>query len=99
MCFHQKMADNKHPPFITKDGYKHIYAPNSPSARTYGTRKGYAPEHKVVMEKKIGGAVPDNKLVHHKDKNKLNNNPDNLELMTPGEHAKIHRLWRLWKKK
>jgi intein/homing endonuclease len=29
-------------------------------------------------------------VVHHKDENKQNNNPDNLEITTPGEHASHH---------
>ena len=28
--------------------------------------------------------------VHHKDENKLNNNPDNLEIMLKGEHTAFH---------
>ena len=30
------------------------------------------------------------KIVHHKDHNKINNNIDNLEIITPSEHAKEH---------
>lgn len=36
------------------------------------------------------GLIKGNVVVHHKDYNGLNNNPDNLEIMTFEEHAKLH---------
>lgn len=30
--------------------------------------------------------------VHHKDRNKLNNHPSNLDIVTPSQHDWIHRL-------
>ena len=29
-------------------------------------------------------------VVHHKDRNKLNNAPDNLEILLPAQHNKLH---------
>ncbi len=29
-------------------------------------------------------------VVHHKDKNKLNNSVDNLQILLPKEHSKLH---------
>lgn len=64
---------------IDKDGYKQIF------------RNGkYVREHRLVMERTLGRKLNSNELVHHKDKNKLNNNPDNLELMSFSEHARHH---------
>ena len=37
-----------------------------------------------------GCCKTDNVVVHHKDENKSNNNPDNLEITTPGEHTSHH---------
>jgi len=31
-------------------------------------------------------------VVHHKDENKLNNHPNNLELMLKNEHSRLHNL-------
>jgi len=31
--------------------------------------------------------------IHHKDRNKLNNDPDNLQIVTREEHVRIHRGW------
>jgi ribonucleotide reductase alpha subunit len=36
------------------------------------------------------GLIKGNVVVHHKDYNGFNNNPDNLEIMTFSEHSKLH---------
>lgn len=53
-----------------------------------GTR--YKLEHRIVMEKVLGRPLLRSEVVHHKDGNKSNNHPDNLELITQAEHARIH---------
>ena len=52
---------------------------------------GYAPEHRLVMEAKLGRAITSDEVVHHIDGNKQNNTPDNLALTTPKEHRFEHR--------
>lgn len=59
------------------------------------TLKGYQYEHRVVMAFLLGRELLRNEIVHHKDGNKLNNNPINLDLTTPSNHAKIHYLEKL----
>jgi len=46
--------------------------------------------HRVVMERILGRALRDDEHVHHKDKNPLNNEPANLEVMTREDHEKLH---------
>ena len=48
-------------------------------------------EHRYLMEQKLGRKLERSEHVHHKDENKLNNSPDNLELMTVEEHMSHHR--------
>lgn len=48
--------------------------------------RGYAYEHRVVAEQKIGRRLRKGEQVHHKDRNKQNNNPDNLEVKTSVKH-------------
>jgi hypothetical protein len=75
-------------PFIIKKGYKRILLKGHP--RTDG--KGYVREHILVMEKKLGRFIKTHEVVHHLDGNKLNNNPDNLSLLTSqSEHMIFHR--------
>ena len=81
------MLAKKHKPYNTKEGYRQIYKPNSPEARD----NGYAPEHRVIASKKIGRPLRDNEVVHHRDGNKLNNKPSNLQVMTRSEHWKTQR--------
>lgn len=46
--------------------------------------------HQVIMFLENGKWSDDFTVVHHKDENKLNNNLDNLEFMSRGEHNTIH---------
>ena len=58
--------------------------------------KGYIKEfgrhqHRVVMEKIIGRKLRKGEVVHHEDKNKHNNVPDNLILFkNQADHARHH---------
>lgn len=55
------------------------------------TPKGWVREHRFVWEK-YRGAIPKGMVVHHKDENKLNNKIRNLELLTRGEHQRLHNV-------
>lgn len=44
----------------------------------------------ILIGEVIYGKIRKGYVIHHKDKNKLNAMPDNLELMTKLEHSKIH---------
>lgn len=83
--------------YITSNGYRKIYKPNHPLSDKYGRIL----EHRYVAEKFLATkeelvlyngvyVLNPNLDVHHKDKNKLNNNIDNLQILTRSEHAKLH---------
>jgi len=69
---------------ITIKGYEMIFQPNSSSwvfTHIFGDKYNL---EKGVYIRESGNTV------HHKDFNKLNNNPDNLVRMPKGEHFKYH---------
>lgn len=54
--------------------------------------RGYAYEHRIVAEKKIGRRLLPSEQVHHIDGDKKNNSPDNLDvLQSIAEHRSHHR--------
>jgi len=54
--------------------------------------RGYAYEHRIVMQKKIGRPLKKSELIHHIDGDRQNNKPGNLELCASIAHHKVeHR--------
>ncbi len=49
-------------------------------------------QHDVIVEQRIGRRLRPDEIVHHRDECRSNNDPSNLELMTRGEHSRLHRL-------
>lgn len=53
--------------------------------------RGYAYEHRLVAERKLGRRLLPGEQVHHIDEDKQDNDPDNLEVVTIAEHRVHHR--------
>ncbi len=75
---------------ITKKGYRRIRVDGKPRM-----------EHVVIWER-YHGSIPPTYQVHHKNENKLDNRIENLELLSPLAHKRIHSgcEWRIdqwWK--
>ena len=79
-------------PFIVVNGYKYIYKPNHPNAINGGR---YVAEHRLVLEDKIGRFLTNDEVAHHKNGDKQDNRPENLELMTFSKHSSHHAKERL----
>lgn len=61
------------------DGYVVVWTP-----------RGEMLEHRAVMEEILGRPLRPSEVVHHKDGNKSNNAPANLEVMSQSEHVRLH---------
>ncbi|WP_206018358.1 HNH endonuclease signature motif containing protein [Roseovarius nitratireducens] len=48
--------------------------------------------HRVIAEWVIGRSIEPDEHVHHRDGNKLNNSPENLEVMKAVDHARHHAI-------
>lgn len=75
---------------VSKGDYIYAIIPNHPRA----TNNRYVLEHRAVMENEIGRLLEPWELVHHKDENKRNNDPRNLQIVTSAEHRKLHSTGR-----
>jgi hypothetical protein len=53
--------------------------------------RGYAYEHRLVAAKMLGRSLEPGEEVHHRDRNKQNNAPDNLEIVNDALHGIRHR--------
>jgi len=54
--------------------------------------RGYAYEHRLVAEEKLGRRLRDGEIVHHLDHNKQNNDPSNIEVTASiADHLFQHR--------
>ena len=79
-------------PFYQKDFYGHGYR------HIYNFSKGWQSEHKIVAEQ-FDRLLNENEVVHHKNFDKTNNSPDNLQIMTESDHKAYHckiitnKLW------
>jgi len=91
-CGHKCYAKNRdkrgpYKAFVVISGYRYIQSPGHP----YATLKGYVAEHRLIAEKIIGRYLRPDEVVHHKNKNKLDNSDSNLMVMTVSNHIKLHK--------
>ena len=73
-------------------GYRAVFFPDH--HRAWST--GYVHVHIIVAEQKLGRRLHDKEVVHHKNGNKLDNSPENLDVLSShSEHAVIHGAERM----
>src|SRR3990167_9364057 len=70
---------------ITKQGYKLLYLPGHPMA----ARNGYLMEHRFVMAEVLRRNLRQWEVVNHKNWNKMDNRPENLEVMNKKTHDRL----------
>lgn len=70
---------------VNTHGYILQHSPDHPAAN----RSGYVLEHRLVMEQTLGRILDKDEQVHHKNGDRSDNRPENLELWAsgnPGNH-------------
>lgn len=76
------------------DGYLQIYKADHP----FSNAEGYVMEHRLVMERHIGRFLTPKEVVHHINRKRNDNRPENLYLFASGsDHTKYHSLERFGK--
>jgi len=73
--------------FINVAGYIYIYQPKNHRA----TKNGYVKRSILVAEKTFNHSLKDNEIVHHINKNKSDDRPQNLIIMTRNKHMALHK--------
>ncbi len=81
-----KKSHNNKGGSIASNGYKLIYVGKE---HHLSDVRGYAYEHRIVAEKKYGRRLLPKEQIHHIDHDKLNNSPQNLEVI---KSMKYHRF-------
>jgi len=78
------------PKISADDGYRYMFP--SSTRRKRGESGGKCKEHRWIYAQIHGMPnLPAKWDVHHLDENKINNHPDNLELIYHASHMKMHR--------
>lgn len=75
-------------------GYEWVYCPSTVRKSNWIHLRGRWKKTHTLTDAALNGALPKDMAVHHKDHNRTNNSPENLERMNAIEHATLHCVER-----
>ena len=75
--------------YLNEDGYALV---NVGRAHPMADARGYVYEHRLLGSLMLGRPLRSDEQVHHKDEDRQNNDPFNLEVLTLPEHKVEHRV-------
>ena len=70
---------------LNSNGYIVVYVSDHPHAVHH-----YVLEHRLIVEKQLERRLAPDEIVHHINGITTDNRPENLEIMTRGEHKRFH---------
>ena len=79
----QKRSHNGKPVLLTPSGYVKVWEPS------YPPRRRWVLEHRLVMEGLVGRSLQSDEHVHHLNRDRMDNRPENLALVGSREHSII----------
>lgn len=75
-----------------RDGRRMIYCPSHPNAVLRGG--SHLLEYRLIASLLLGRPLKGEEIVHHVNGNVTDNSPENLEVITLSDHAKVHTKYR-----
>ena len=81
---------------VDKDGYIWIYHEGSHLHGRMMRASVYVPEQVLIWEQEHNRVLPKDQIIHHINKNRSDNRPENLTAMTPLQHKQLHARGNHW---